>query len=163
MKKVLILSDTHGCYDQFIEKQAQWADEIWHAGDWGEIEVADSLSKHAPVRGVYGNIDDHVVRAEYKETAVFEVDGLKVAMLHIAGYPGRYNSKAKALIAREKPDLFICGHSHILKVLKDPNGSHLHINPGAAGIKGFHKIRTMIRMVVRDGKAEQMEVVEIIR
>jgi putative phosphoesterase len=160
MKKILILSDTHGCFDAFIEKQARWADEIWHAGDWGGIEVADQLQAIKPLRGVYGNIDDHVVRSVYNESLSFEVDGLRVSMLHIAGYPGRYNAKAKALIAETKPHLFICGHSHILKVMKDQKGDHLHINPGAAGLKGFHKVRTMIRMVINEGKAEQMEVVE---
>lgn len=160
MKKILIISDTHGCFDSFIEKQAKWADEIWHAGDWGGIEVAEKLEHFAPVKGVYGNIDDHIIRADYKESNNFVCEGLKISMLHIAGYPGRYNTKARQLIADTKPDLFICGHSHILKVMKDPKGNHLHINPGAAGLKGFHKLRTMIRLVIKDGKADQMEVVE---
>jgi len=163
MKKILILSDTHSCFDSFIEKQATWADEIWHAGDWGNMEVVESLEKYAPVKGVYGNIDDHTIRAAYPEHESFACDGLKISMLHIAGYPGRYNSKAKTIIAQDQPDLFICGHSHILKVMKDPKGKHLHINPGAAGQKGFHKVRTMIRLVIRNGKADQMEVVEINR
>lgn len=159
-KKVLIISDTHSCYDDFIEKQTIWADEIWHAGDWGEIDVSDKLEAYAPLKGVYGNIDDHVVRAVYKEHAEFEFEGIKVLMLHIAGYPGRYNTKAKKLIAEYKPDLFICGHSHILKVMKDPKGDHLHINPGAAGIKGFHKVRTMIRAFISNGEIKNLEVVE---
>lgn len=163
MKKILILSDTHGCIDDFILKQAQWADEIWHAGDWGGIEVSDQLEKYAPVKGVYGNIDDHIVRAVYPEFLSFECDGIKISMLHIAGYPKRYNPKAREYILKEKPNIFICGHSHILKVMKDPSGTHLHINPGAAGLKGFHKMRTMIRLTINNGKADQMEVVEVPR
>lgn len=163
MKKILILSDTHGCFDEFIKKQAIWADEIWHAGDWGGIEVADQLAKLAPVKGVYGNIDDHVVRSVYPEYLNFECDGLKVSMLHIAGYPNRYNKNANAFLQNTECDLFICGHSHILKVMKDQKRNHLHINPGAAGLKGFHKMRTMIRMVIKNGKADQMEVVEVPR
>jgi uncharacterized protein len=160
MKKILILSDTHGCFDAFIEKQAKWADEIWHAGDWGTTEVADKLSSHCKTRGVYGNIDDHELRADFKETACFEIEGIKVAMMHIAGYPGRYNAKAVKLIQDESPDLFICGHSHILKVISDKQNKHLHINPGAAGIKGFHKVRTMIRLYIKNNKVDQMEVIE---
>jgi uncharacterized protein len=163
MKKILILSDTHGCFDNFIEKQAVWADEIWHAGDWGTTEVADELAKLAPVKGVYGNIDGHEIRMEYKESCIFTIDKMKVAMLHIAGYPNRYNSKAKELIEKENPDIFICGHSHILKVMTDKKYHHLHINPGAAGLKGFHKVRTMIRLHIENNKVTQMEVIEVKR
>ena len=161
MKKILLLSDTHGHLDASILNHVAEADEIWHAGDIGPIAINDQLAGAGKLRAVYGNIDDHVVRAVWPEYLSFEVEGLKVLMLHIAGYPGHYNARAKALIRQYNPGLVICGHSHILKVMRDPYFHHLHMNPRAAGIHGFHSIRTMIRFRISDGKVIEPEVIEL--
>ncbi len=160
MKKILILSDTHGTYDDFIDKYARDADEIWHAGDIGNLKVADALSEHAPLHAVYGNIDGQDVRSVYPEYDFFESEGLKVLILHIGGYPGRYTKRAKELIQQFDPDIFVTGHSHILKVMHDKKNKLLHINPGAAGKSGFHRVRTMILLEVENGKPKELKVVE---
>ncbi|NPA43387.1 MAG: metallophosphoesterase family protein [Chlorobi bacterium] len=159
-KKIVLLSDTHGTYDDFIDNHIREADEIWHAGDIGTPEVLDRLEAVAPVRAVYGNIDGKDIRIRVPEYLVFDVEGLKVLMLHIGGYPGKYTPRAKELIARYRPDLFISGHSHILKVIRDPAFDLLHMNPGAAGKSGFHKVRTLLRFEAADGKLQNLEVVE---
>lgn len=161
MKKILLLSDTHGHLDDFILRHAGQADEIWHAGDLGTLAVADRLQTLAPLRCVYGNIDDHLIRSTWPLHASFEVEGLRVLMLHIGGYPGRYNTIAAKLIQSCRPDLFICGHSHVLKIMRDPRLHHLHMNPGAAGIHGFHTYRTMIRFQITDGSIHETEVIEL--
>ena len=161
MKKILLLSDTHGFLDQRIQNYAKKADEIWHAGDIGKMSILNRLESITPVRAVYGNIDSHEIRKQVPEMLNFECEGVNVLMIHIAGYPGYYNSKVKHLIKLEKPKLFICGHSHILKIMQDKKNSHLHMNPGAAGISGFHKIRTLLRFSLQKGEIKNLEVVEL--
>jgi putative phosphoesterase len=161
LKKILLLSDTHGSIDESIVKHTNEADEIWHAGDIGTISIADQLSKIKPLRAVFGNIDGADVRSTYPQELFFIVGGVKVFMTHIGGYPGRYAIGIKDKLKTYQPDLFICGHSHILKVIRDTNLKLLHINPGAAGIHGFHDIRTMIRMQVENGKIHNLEVIEL--
>ena len=156
-----MLSDTHGSIDESIVKHANEADEIWHAGDIGTISIADQLSKIKPLRAVFGNIDGADVRSIYPQELFFIVGEVKVFMTHIGGYPGRYAIGIKDKLKTYQPDLFICGHSHILKVIRDTNLKLLHINPGAAGIHGFHDIRTMIRMQVENGKIHNLEVIEL--
>lgn len=163
MKRILLLSDTHGCLDEFILKHAQEADELWHAGDIGPVSIADDLSRIKPLRAVYGNIDDYPVRLQYPETLCFNAEGLRVAMLHIAGLPRKYLPKSKALLQEFRPDVLICGHSHLLKIVRDPVQRHLHLNPGAAGVHGFHKVRTMVRFIVEGGKIREMDVLEMPR
>lgn len=161
LKKILLLSDTHGHMDDKIVSYINQADEVWHAGDIGKIEVLEKIEKLKPLRAVYGNIDGHQVRIGTKEILIFICEGVKVIMTHIAGYPGRYNAKAKELIEKHQPQLFICGHSHILKVMQDKKRNHLHMNPGAVGISGFHKIRTMLRFELHKGKIDQLEAIEL--
>lgn len=161
MKKILLISDTHGYLDNSILEHASKADEIWHAGDIGNIEIADRLMAVKPLRAVYGNIDDTKVRTVYPLNNRFIVEGLDVLITHIGGYPGRYHPSIKGEIEKNPPRLFICGHSHILKVMKDARYNLLHINPGAAGIYGFHKMRTMIRFQIANGKIENLDVIEL--
>lgn len=161
MTKILLLSDTHSYIDDRILKYASEADEIWHAGDIGEIKVADELQAIKPLRAVYGNIDNAEVRGEFPLNNIFSVDGVKVVMTHIGGYPGRYNARVKELLINEKPKLYICGHSHILKVMHDKKLNLLHMNPGAAGIHGFHQVRTMLRFTLDNGKIDNLEVIEL--
>ena len=161
MKKILLLSDTHGFLDQRIQNYAKKADEIWHAGDIGKMSVLNRLESITPIRAVYGNIDSHEIRKQVPEMLNFECEGVNVLMIHIAGYPGYYNSRVKHLIKLEKPKLFICGHSHILKIMQDKKNSHLHMNPGAAGISGFHKIRTLLRFSLHKGEIKNLEVIEL--
>ena len=161
MKKILLLSDTHGHLDQKILKYIDGADEVWHAGDIGTTAVADGISKIKPLRGVYGNIDGHELRSQFPENQIFSCQGVKVLMTHIGGYPGRYNPRVKKLIQEEKPQLYICGHSHILKVMKDRKNKLLHMNPGACGIQGFHKLKTLLRFKLNKGKIENLEAIEL--
>ena len=161
MKKILLLSDTHSFIDDGILKYAKKADEIWHAGDIGNIDVYDKLEKITKTRAVYGNIDDYVIRSAIKEVNTFICEKIKVSMIHIAGKPPYYNRKSKLIIQQEKPKIFICGHSHILKVEFDKVNNVLFMNPGAAGRHGFHKKRTMIRFEINDEKIENMEIIEL--
>jgi putative phosphoesterase len=161
LKKILLLSDTHGHLDQKILKYIDGADEVWHAGDIGTTAVADGISKIKPLRGVYGNIDGHELRSQFPENQIFSCQGVKVLMTHIGGYPGRYNPRVKKLIQEEKPQLYVCGHSHILKVIPDRKNNHLHMNPGACGIQGFHKVRTLLRFELNKGKIENLEAIEL--
>ncbi len=161
MTKILLLSDTHSYIDDRILKYAAEADEIWHAGDIGEIKVADELQAVKPLRAVYGNIDNAEVRREFPLNNIFNLDGVKVLMTHIGGYPGRYYARVKELLINEKPKLYICGHSHILKVMHDKKLNLLHMNPGAAGIHGFHQVRTMLRFTLDNGKIDNLEVIEL--
>ncbi|MGB0396092.1 MAG: metallophosphoesterase family protein [Flavobacteriaceae bacterium] len=161
MKKILLLSDTHGHLDQKILKYIDGADEVWHAGDIGTTAVADGISKIKPLRGVYGNIDGHELRSQFPENQIFSCQGVKVLMTHIGGYPGRYNPRVKKLIQEEKPQLYVCGHSHILKVIPDRKNNLLHMNPGACGIQGFHKVRTLLRFELNQGKIENLEAIEL--
>ncbi|MFN7691979.1 MAG: metallophosphoesterase family protein [Bacteroidota bacterium] len=161
MTKVGLLSDTHGFVDPAVYKHFKDCDEIWHAGDIVHVQVIDDLSQFKTLRAVYGNIDGHVVRSAVPEDLVFEIDGIKIFMTHIGGSPGRYNLRVKSLMQRYKPNIFICGHSHILKVMYDQQMNHLHINPGAAGNHGFHHVKTLIRFDLHQGKPANMEVIEL--
>ncbi len=163
MKRIVLISDTHGVCDERICRYLDGVDEIWHAGDIGSLGVVDVLRRYAPVRAVYGNIDDHIVRCEFPEFLSFEVEGVSVLMTHIGGYPGHYQAKARAEILAHRPKLFVCGHSHILRVIYDKQYSMLAVNPGAAGLYGFHPVRTLIRFTIDSGEIKDMEVVEIPR
>ena len=156
-----MLSDTHSHIDDKIIKYAQQADEIWHGGDIGDLRVTDELRKIKPLRGVYGNIDDDKAREEFPLNNRFMCEGVDVWITHIGGYPGKYNQAVRTEIALNPPKLFICGHSHILKVMYDKKLDLLHMNPGAAGISGFHKIRTMLRFVIAGDKIKDLEIIEI--
>ncbi len=161
MKKILLLSDTHSHIDDTILKYVDLADEVWHAGDIGSLRVTDVLKKLKPLRAVYGNIDDHEARIEFPLHNRFMCEGVEVWITHIGGYPGRYNPNIKADLLAKPPKLFICGHSHILKVQFDKKLNLLHMNPGAAGISGFHTIRTMLRFVIDGDKIKDLEIIEI--
>lgn len=160
LKKILLLSDTHSYIDDRILEYAQKADEIWHAGDIGDISVTDRLAKIKPLRAVYGNIDDSKVRAEFPLHNRFTLEDVDVWMTHIGGYPGKYNPAIRKEMTENPPKLFICGHSHILKVMPDKQLELIHMNPGAVGKHGFQKVRTMLRFELNDGKIENLEVIE---
>ena len=161
LKKILLLSDTHSYIDDRILEYAKNADEIWHAGDFGNLEVIDELKKAGKLLGVFGNIDDAKIRAEFPEIAIFECEKVKVFMIHIGGYPHKYAPRVKEKLKEEKPQIFISGHSHILKVMYDKELEILHLNPGAAGNHGWHKMRTMLRFEINGEKIENLEVVEL--
>lgn len=161
MTKILLLSDTHGHMDKTILKYAAQADEIWHAGDIGNLKVTDSLKALKPVRGVYGNIDDHNIQKEFPEHNRFMCEDVDVWITHIGGYPGSYNIRVRDDIKKNPPKLFISGHSHILKVMNDKKLNLLHMNPGACGKQGFHHVRTMLRFVINGDKISDLEVIEL--
>jgi putative phosphoesterase len=161
MKRIALLSDTHSYLDPALPKYIDSCDEIWHAGDIGTLEVTDTLEKWKPLRAVYGNIDGDKLRVVHPENQLFELEGVKVLMTHIGGYPGRYNPRVRALIEREKPKLYICGHSHILKVMFDKKYNCLHMNPGAVGVHGFHKVKTFLRFTLDRGNIKDLEVIEL--
>jgi uncharacterized protein len=161
MKKILLISDTHSYIDPRMEKHLAAADEVWHAGDIGNLETAKLLeSKSKKLRMIWGNIDDHVVRAYYQESIFFNCEQKKVVITHIAGYPKKYSAKAKHLIYKYKPDIFICGHSHILKVMYDKELNHLHMNPGACGNHGFHKVQTALSFQIHVGNITNLNIIE---
>ncbi len=160
MKKILLMSDTHGLIDDFILKHVKQADEVWHAGDIGTTEVTDTIKKYKPVRAVFGNIDGTEMRKEFPEVQRFVVEDVSVLLIHIGGYPKRYMQMVREILRVNPPKLFISGHSHILKVMFDKKYNLLHINPGAAGKKGFHKQRTMVRFVLDKGDIRDLEVIE---
>lgn len=161
MLKIGLLSDTHGYWDEKYLKYFEPCDEIWHAGDIGSMEVAEKLAAFRPFRAVYGNIDGQDIRRVYPQTLRFETGGATVLMKHIGGYPGHYDSSIAGSILTNPPMLFISGHSHILKVKYDKALGLLHINPGAAGLYGFHKVRTLVRFVIDGGVFRDLEVVEL--
>jgi len=161
MKTIGLLSDTHGYLDDAVFTHFADCDEIWHAGDVGTIARADTLAAFKPLRCVYGNIDGQDVRIVHPEHQFFEVEGVNVWMTHIGGYPGRYPAKIKETLLHFKPDLFICGHSHILKVMYDQKFKLLHLNPGAAGKHGWHKVRTLLKFTISDKKIANLVVIEI--
>jgi len=161
MTKILLLSDTHGHMDKTILKYAAQADEIWHAGDIGSLSVTDQLEALKPVRAVHGNIDEHVIQKEFPENNRFMCEGVDVWITHIGGYPNRYNVRVREEIRNNPPKLFICGHSHILKVMNDKKLNLLHMNPGACGKHGFHQMRTMLRFVINGDKISDLEVIEL--
>lgn len=163
MKKIGLISDTHGFWDDKFERYLKECDEIWHAGDIGSLELADKFESIKPFRAVYGNIDDNKLRVAYPETMRFEVEGVTVLMTHIGGYPGRYSPGIKKELFANPPKLFISGHSHILKVMYDKRLECLHINPGAAGKYGIHKVRTIVRFVLENGNIRDLDIVEMNR
>lgn len=161
MKKIGLLSDTHGYLDDAVFKYFEACDEIWHAGDFGTIDVIEKLSSFKPFKGVYGNIDDKEIQLRCPEHLRFTCEGVDVWMTHIGGYPGRYSSLVKSTIVQNPPKLFICGHSHILKVQYDSKLELLHLNPGAIGKHGWHKVRTLMRFELNAGKIENLEIIEL--
>ena len=156
-----MISDTHGYLDEAVFGHFELCDEIWHAGDFGSSELAARLRSFRDLRGVYGNIDDRVLQSQFPAWQVFDCEGLKVAMTHIGGTTGRYPLEVKQRLAREQPGLFISGHSHILKIAHDDRLNLLHINPGAAGKQGWHKVRTLVRLEVDAGRILNCEVIEL--
>ena len=161
MIKILLLSDTHSYIDDQILKFVKQVDEVWHAGDIGNLNVTDTLKKLKPLRAVYGNIDDKDARAEFPLDDKFSVENVSVWMTHIGGYPNKYNQRIKEEIKINSPKIFISGHSHILKVQYDKKLNLLHLNPGAAGNHGFHKIRTMLRFELQKGEIKNLEIIEL--
>lgn len=161
MKKILLLSDTHSHIDETILKYVKLADEVWHAGDIGDLKVTDTIQKLKPLRAVFGNIDNHEARIEFPLNNRFFCEGVEVLITHIGGYPGKYSPAIREEITKNPPKLFISGHSHILKVMFDKKLNCLHMNPGAAGISGFHKKRTMLRFEIDGDKIQSLEIIEI--
>lgn len=161
MKKIGLLSDTHGHMDNRILHHLQSCDEIWHAGDIGNLLVTEQLIKLKPLKAVYGNIDDHKTRQNFPEYLSWDDEGLSFLLIHIAGPFGKYTFQVKELINNLKPQVLICGHSHILKVAKDTIHHLTYINPGAAGKHGFHIYRTMLRFDIDEGAIKNAEVVQL--
>ncbi|WP_073552077.1 metallophosphoesterase family protein [Elizabethkingia meningoseptica] len=161
MKKILLLSDTHSYMDDRILSYVEQADEIWHGGDFGNTDVVEALQKIKPLRGVYGNIDGTEIRKEFPEVLRFRCEDVEVLIIHIGGYPGRYSPLAKTEINLLSPKIFISGHSHILKVMMDKEKGILHLNPGACGKVGWHKVRTMLRFVIDGSEIKDLEVIEL--
>ncbi|MAZ71935.1 MAG: YfcE family phosphodiesterase [Flavobacteriaceae bacterium] len=163
MKKILLLSDTHSYIDNTILKYVKQADEVWHAGDIGDLHVTDTLKKLKPLRAVYGNIDNTEARAEFPLDNQFMCEEVSVWITHIGGYPGRYNQRIREAIKQNPPRIFITGHSHILKVMPDKKLNLIHMNPGAVGTHGFHKVRTMLRFEIDGREIKNLEVIEFER
>lgn len=161
MTRIGLLSDTHGYWDDRYLKYFESCDEIWHAGDIGSLELAERLAAFRPLRAVYGNIDEQDIRIRYPETMRFTIDGADVLIKHIGGYPGKYDPSIRGQILVHPPKLFISGHSHILKVKYDKTLDLLHINPGACGKYGFHKVRTLVRLTIDQGIFSDLEVIEL--
>lgn len=161
MTKILLLSDTHGHIDATILKYVAQADEVWHAGDIGNLRITDTLAKLRPLRAVYGNIDDSIIQKEFPMDNRFKCEGVDVYMTHIGGYPPKYNPRTRKKIQENPPKLFVCGHSHILKVMMDKALGVLHMNPGACGKHGFHQVRTMLRFTIDGDNIKDLEVVEL--
>jgi len=161
MKRIGLLSDTHAFLDEHIWAYFETCDEIWHAGDIGSVAVADQLEAFKPLRAVYGNIDGRELRARFPEDLRFECEGVDTLITHIGGYPGKYAPRIRPVLQSAPPKLFICGHSHILKVIPDKTLGLLHINPGACGKEGFHKVKTIVRFSVGAGRIYDLEVVEL--
>jgi len=159
--KIGLLSDTHSYLDEQFFELFKECDEVWHAGDIGQISVAERLASFKPLRAVYGNIDGREIRAIYPKDLVFDCAGAKIFITHIGGYPPKYTTQLKKQLDEIRPDVFICGHSHILKVIGDKERSLLHLNSGAAGKEGFHFVRTALRFEINAGKINQMEVIEL--
>ncbi len=161
MVKIGLLSDTHSHLDTKIFDYFKDVDEIWHAGDIGSLEVTDQLKKFKPLRAVYGNIDDHILRREFPEFNRFTIENVDVLITHIGGKPGKYAKPALDALQEKAPKLFICGHSHILLVKMDPKFNMLWMNPGACGIKGFHQVKTLLRFQIDGDKIQNLEAIEI--
>ena len=163
MRRIGLMSDTHGYIHPELKRIFKDCDEIWHAGDFGNLETVDALRKLKPLRGVYGNIDDTGIRSEFPDMLRFTCEEVDVLMIHIGGYPGNFSSKVREIMRVRPPKLFISGHSHILKIIFDKKHNCLHLNPGAAGRHGFHKVISMLRFVIDGPHIKDMEVVEFPR
>jgi putative phosphoesterase len=161
MTKIGLISDTHSYLDDAVFKHFENCDEVWHAGDFGSIELADKLAAFKPLKGVYGNIDGGDIRKDYPENLRFKCENMDVWITHIGGYPDRYSPLVKPEIYTNPPQLFICGHSHILKVIFDKKINCLHLNPGAAGKQGWQKVRTLMRFAIDDDKIKDLQVIEL--
>jgi putative phosphoesterase len=161
MKRIGLISDTHNYLDEAVFKHFEQCDEIWHAGDFGSVEIANRLQSFKPLKGVYGNIDGPDVRSIYPEKLRWKCEGVEVLMIHIGGYPPRYNPAVKQELSSMPAQLFICGHSHILKIIYDDKLQCLHINPGAAGNQGWHKVRTIVRLTIDGNDMKDCEVIEL--
>ena len=161
MIKIGLLSDTHSHFPEEVYKYFAEVDEIWHAGDIGNIDVLNKLKAFKPTRAVWGNIDGQDIKKFYPLDMTIELEGLRIWMTHIGGYPGKYAPRIKKALENTKPGLFISGHSHILKVIPDKKLNLLHLNPGAARKEGFHQIRTMMRFAIENGKVKDLEVIEL--
>ena len=160
MQRILLLSDTHGYIDDHILSHVKQADEVWHAGDIGDLKVTDKIKEIKTLRAVFGNIDNYQIRNEFPEHQRFTCEDVDVWMTHIGGYPGRYSPSVRNEILRNPPKLFISGHSHILKVMPDKQLDLIHMNPGAAGKHGLHKVRTMLRFIIENTIIRDLEVIE---
>ena len=158
MKKIGLLSDTHSYWDEKYAAYFEGCDEIWHAGDFGSMEIAEKLIDLKPLRGVCGNCDGYPIRYNFGPTLYFELEGVSVLLTHIGGYPGRYAPEIRQALDRFQPRLFVCGHSHILKVMNDPHYDMMCLNPGAAGLQGWHLERTALRFHIENGAMRDMEV-----
>ena len=158
-----LISDTHGYFDDRLKDFLRPVDVIWHAGDFGGYGLPAKIASFKPLIGVYGNCDGQDIRREYPQFQFFEAEGLKVLMTHIGGSPGHYDLRAHALIDNYRPDIFVCGHSHILKVMQDRANNMMYINPGAAGIQGWHVFRTALRFKIENGELKDMEVYKLSR
>ena len=161
MTKILLISDTHGYMDEAILKYARQADEVWHAGDIGDLAVTDAIEKVSKLRAVHGNIDNHMIQQEFPVHQRFKCENVDVWITHIGGYPGRYDRRVREHIKDKPPALFISGHSHILKVMNDKELSLLHMNPGACGKHGLHRVRTMLRFQIEGRDIRELEVIEL--
>jgi hypothetical protein len=161
MLRIGLLSDTHHFLDDAVFQHFESCDEIWHAGDFGAADIPRRLSDFRPLRGVYGNIDGQDIRSIYPEKLRWQSEGVRVLMTHIGGYPPRYNATVVQELRREPPQLFICGHSHILKIIYDEKIKCLHMNPGAAGKQGWHQIRTLIRFTIDGSDMKDCQVIEL--
>lgn len=161
MKRIALISDNHSYFNEELIEHLQGCDEIWHAGDIGSLDSIARIRELATFRAVYGNIDDASIRDLFPLNELFECEGLKVFMTHIGGYPGKYNSRVSDIIKEEKPNIYICGHSHICKVMPDKVNNLLHMNPGAYGHHGFHKVRTILTFEIDKGKIQHMNAVEL--
>lgn len=162
MKRIGILSDTHSCWDDRYAAHFSDCDEIWHAGDIGDVDLLQQLQAIGPrLRAVSGNIDGSPLRRMCKELEIFEVEGLKVLLTHIGGYPGKYSPGLKNLLKDNSVGLMVCGHSHILKVIPDHQLGLLHVNPGAAGYHGWQRVRTLVKLTIDAGKVTGLDVIEL--
>ena len=160
MKKIGIISDTHGIFDEPVKEFLKEVDEVWHAGDIGSLELADRIAAFKPLRAVCGNIDAEPTRREFPEFLLFECEGAKVLMTHIGGYAGRIEQRVAEILTVQNPDIFVFGHTHILKIFREKTFGTLCINPGAAGRRGIHAMRTAVRLTLENGEVSGVEVGE---
>ena len=163
MKKISLLSDTHSILDERFIPHLKNSDEIWHAGDIGSLDVYDKLTKLSDVKAVYGNIDNHKIRIGLKSELFFKCEGVNIYMTHVGGYPGKYSKGIKEKIEKTNPNIFICGHSHILKIMNDKKNKLLFLNPGAAGNHGVHKVKTIIKFDIDDKEIRNLKIIELKR